>query len=118
MVTKLQKELSLVLKELEKLDIMMFDVEWNGSCCGSRSWRVFLIDLFDQNINGFAGLDGNILIILNETVIKNGEENAVMFGGNQFSLKKLEDGDFFFAAESVFLKGLAEALENFFLEDE
>ena len=62
---------------------------------GNSAWCCLLsfIDLFDERVDGFAGLNRNVLILLNQVGIKFAEQSNVVFCRNEIPLKYLQDGD-------------------------
>ena len=60
MFAQSQQELSFFLKELEQFNVMIFHIkQWCSLYC-----LCALVDKFDQGIDGFACLDGDVLVLL------------------------------------------------------
>lgn len=70
-----QQELGLFLEEFEQFNVMVFHVkQWCSLDCLSA-----LVDKFDQGIDGFACLDGHVLVLLQQEVVQLVEQVYVVF---------------------------------------
>lgn len=93
---------------------MEFELERSGAC----GHLIFFVDLLDEHIDGFAGLNSNIFIIVFEHIEKNIEETGVMFGRYQLSFQQFQDGNLLCGLGSSILEHHLAEPNDFFLEVE
>lgn len=76
MFGQFQQKFSLFLQELKQLNVVVPDIElgcsWNG--LGG------VTNLLDEGIDSLTGLDGNILVLLLQEVIKLVKQVYIVFG--------------------------------------
>jgi hypothetical protein len=75
-----------------------------------------LVDLLDESIDGFAGLDGDVFILVEEIGVELIEECDIMLGGDEISLEYLKHQYFVLGGVLVFDEGGEEAVDHLFLE--
>lgn len=81
-----------------------------------RSSLGALVDLLDQSIDGFAGLDGHIFFLFQEEGVELVEEIGVMFGTDEIPFENFQDEYFFLGGMLTFVEGGEEVADDPFLE--
>lgn len=110
--TELNEKFSLILEELEELEVVGLSFEEGRiGCC-----LLSLVDLLDESIYGFAGLDSNIFILIEEIGVELVEKCYIMLGGDEISFEDLEHQYLVLGAVLVFNQGGEEAVNHLFLE--
>jgi len=85
MLAQLDEKFSLIFEELEEFEVVRLSFQQGSvGCC-----LLSLVDLLDESIYGFAGLDGDVFILVEEICVELIEECDIMPGGDEISLEYL-----------------------------